>query len=303
MSKTVIIWSLRIFLAAVFIFSAYSKLIAPGLIEIILVDQGFASSREAVAIYVRLLIGLELALGLLLLQPNYLKRIVVPASFYFLLGFTIYLIYTGFFLGEKDNCGCFGEMLKLSPVESIFKNIILMIPAVVLERLIKEEKKTVWIPASFLILSIALVFLISPVNVVRAFKFSQYTSFEGTLFNNNVESRQTVRVDLSSGNKLVAVFNTECEHCQSAAKDLAKLKSHHYFPEMYVLFFSEGVISVDSFKTLTKSNFPYRIIRMREFFSLIGQSPPRIYWLQNGKIKEKWDDNFESNIKKVFSIQ
>ncbi|OGU66400.1 MAG: hypothetical protein A2499_17805 [Stygiobacter sp. RIFOXYC12_FULL_38_8] len=289
MSRSVIIWSLRILLAVVFIFSAYSKLIAPGLIEIILVDQGFASSREAVAIYVRLLIGLELALGLLLLQPNYLKRIIVPASFYFLLGFTFYLIYTGFFLGEKDNCGCFGEMLKLSPVESIFKNIMLMIPAVVLERLIKEERKTVWIPASLLILSIALVFLISPVNVVRDFKFNQYTSFEGS-----------GRVDLSSGNKLLAVFNTECEHCQAAAKDLAKLKSHHSFPEMYVLFFSEGVVSVDSFKTVTHSNFPFRIIRMREFFSLIGQSPPRIYWLQNGKIKEMWDDNFESNIKKAF---
>lgn len=289
MSRNVIIWSLRILLAVVFIFSAYSKLIAPGLIEIILVDQGFASSREAVAIYVRLLIGLELALGLLLLQPNYLKRIVVPASFYFLLGFTIYLIYTGFFLGEKDNCGCFGEMLKLSPVESIFKNIMLMIPAVVLERLIKEERKTVCIPASVLILSIALVFFISPVNAAKDFKFSQYTTFEGA-----------GRVDLSSGNKLLAVFNTECDHCQAAAKDLAKLKSHRNFPEMYVLFFSEGAVSVDSFKTLTKSNFPYRIIRMREFFSLIGQSPPRIYWLQNGKIKEMWDDNFESNIKKAF---
>ena len=292
MSKVVIIWSLRIFLAAVFIFSAYSKLIAPGLIEIILVDQGFASSRDAVAIYVRLLIGLELALGMLLLQPHYLKRIVVPASFYFLLGFTIYLIYTGFFLGEKDNCGCFGEMLKLSPVESIFKNIVLMIPAVVLEKLIKEEKKTIWIPTAVLIFSIAVVFLVSPVNVAKDFQFNQYTTFEGT-----------GRVDLSSGNKLLAVFNTECDHCQAAAKGLAELKRHGNFPEMYVLFFSEGVVSVDSFKTLTKSNFPYRIIRMREFFSLIGQSPPRIYWLQNGKIKEKWDDNFESNIKKAFSIQ
>ena len=289
MSKAVIIWSLRIFLAAVFIFSAYSKLIVPGLIEIILVDQGFASSRDAVAIYVRLLIGLELALGVLLLQPNYLKRIVVPASFYFLLGFTFYLIYTGFFLGDKDNCGCFGEMLKLSPVESIFKNILLMIPAVVLERLVKEEKKTVWIPAAVLILSIAVVFIVSPMNTLKDFQFSQYTTFEGA-----------GRVDLLSGNKLVAVFNTECDHCQAAAKSLAKLKRHSNFPEMYVLFFSEGVISVDSFRTLTKSNFPYKIIRMREFFNLIGQSPPRIYWLQNGKIKKKWDDNFESNIKKAF---
>jgi thiol-disulfide isomerase/thioredoxin len=292
MNKKVIAWCMRILLSSVFIFSAYSKLAAPGLIEIILVDQGFASSRDAVALYVRLLIGFELAIGLLLLQPNYLKKIIVPASFYFLLGFTLYLFYTGFFLGEKDNCGCFGEMLKLSPVESIIKNFVLMILSIILSKLITVEERNVWSTSLVFVLSIVLVFVVSPVKDSKDFKFGSYTNFVGA-----------GRVDLSSGNKLVAVLNTECEHCQAAAKSLVELKRRGNFPEMYVLFFSEGVVSVDLFKTLTKSNFPYKVIRMREFFSLIGQSAPRIYWLQNGKIKEKWDDDFEDNIKKSFSIK
>ncbi|MFA7421644.1 MAG: MauE/DoxX family redox-associated membrane protein [Melioribacteraceae bacterium] len=292
MNKIKIAWSLRIFLALVFCFSAYSKLVAPGLIEIILVEQGFSATREAVAIHVRLLIGLELALGLLFLQPNFLKRIVVQASLLFLVGFTAYLTYTGFVLGDKDNCGCFGEMLKLSPVESIVKNIILMIPVVVLFVLHKTEKKIIWIPAAVTVSAIGFVFVVSPINSAKDFKFGSYTTFIGA-----------GRVDLSSGNKLLAVFNTECDHCQAAAKSLAELRSNRNFPEMYILFFTEGNVSVDSFKTLTRSDFPYRMIQVREFFNLIGQSPPRIYWLQNGKIKEKWDNNFESNVKKAFSIQ
>lgn len=291
MNRNTVAWLLRFLLSGVFIFSAYSKLIAPGLIEIILVDQGFASSREAVAVYVRLLIGLELALGLLLLQPNYLKRIVIPASILFLIGFTAYLFYTGFILGEKDNCGCFGEMLKLSPTESIIKNILLLIPALALFRILREGKRNALIPLLIIIVSLAAVFVLSPANPGKDFKFAQYTSFEGI-----------GRVDLSSGDKLLAVFNTECDHCQAAAKELYQLRNNKNFPEMYVLLFTEGSVSVDSFKTTTGSNFPYRMIQVNEFFNLIGQTPPRIYWLQNGTIKEKWDSDFVNNFKKAFQF-
>lgn len=292
MNRNKTAWVLRILLSGVFLFSAYSKLVAPGLIEIILMDQGFASSRESVAFYVRLLIGLELALGFLFLQSNYLKKIIIPASTLFLVGFTAYLAYTGFVLGEKDNCGCFGEMLKLSPVESILKNILLLVPAIVLFKITKERNRNILLPIILTAISIALVFLISPITENKDFEFARYTSFEGS-----------GRVDLSSGNKLVAVFNTECDHCQAAAKELFKLRNSKNFPEMYVLFFTEGSVSVDSFKTITSSNFPFRTIPLNEFFSLIGQTPPRIYWLQNGTVKKKWDNEFYVNIKKAFSIE
>ncbi|MEW6654556.1 MAG: MauE/DoxX family redox-associated membrane protein [Bacteroidota bacterium] len=291
MNRNNLSWLLRIILSFVFIFSAYSKLIAPGLIEIILVEQGFAASREQVTIYVRILIGLELALGLLFLQSNYLKQIVIPASVLFLALFTAYLFYTGFVLGEKDNCGCFGELLKLSPLESIIKNILFLIPALALFRITQEKKRSVLIPLLITIISIAAVFVLSPAGSAKDFKFAKYTSFEGS-----------GRVDLSSGNKLLAVFNTECDHCQRAAEELYRLRENKNFPEMYILFFTEGNVSVDSFKTKSSSNFPYRIIDVNEFFNLIGQTPPRIYWLQNGAIKEKWDTGFLANINKAFSI-
>jgi uncharacterized membrane protein YphA (DoxX/SURF4 family) len=61
---------LRIILGLVFILSAYSKLIAPGIVEIIIVDHGLAPSREVAAILVRILIGLEFALGVLFFQKT-----------------------------------------------------------------------------------------------------------------------------------------------------------------------------------------------------------------------------------------
>lgn len=284
-------WILKIILAAVFCISAYTKLIKPGIIEIILVDHGIVAARETAAIYVRFIIGLEFALGLLFLQPYFLKKFVVPASLIFLISFTIYLGYTGFILNDFSNCGCFGEIIEMSPVESIIKNVFLLGLVALLFKLIRDEKKKYWIPVVIIILGILSVFVLSPIKKLNEFKFGSYTYFTGW-----------GRVDLSSGDKLLAVFNTECDHCQELAKELTRIKSKKNFPEMFVLFFTEGAISVDSFKTLTKSNFPYRMINTKEFFDLIGQSPPRIYWLRDGLIKTTWDKDFKRDIIKSFSI-
>jgi hypothetical protein len=280
----------RYVIGFVFVVSAYSKLIAPGIVEIILVDHGIVGSRETAALFVRLLVGCEFALGFMFFQTNFLKKIVLPASLMFLIAFSIYLIYTGYVLADRQNCGCFGSMIEMSPMESIIKNIFLIAGILWLYKLIKEDGNKIVLPLVFLIIPVAAVFIISPVKSSKDFKFSGYTNFIGK-----------GRVDLSDGKVLLAVYNTECEHCQELAKEISALsKSSKNFPRMYSLFFSEGEISVDSFKVITGDNFPYQMIDARTFFDLIGTSPPRIYLLENGNVKEMWDADFIEKIKKNF---
>ena len=45
------------------------------------------------------------------------------------------------------------------------------------------------------------------------------------------------------------------------------------------------------------------MIDMNEFLNLIGQSPPRIYWLNDGKVKEIWDKDFQKKILQNFPIR
>jgi len=118
---------LRVVIGIIFLFSAYTKFISSGLIEIILVDHRIVALRETAAVLVRILIGFEFALGVLLILPYSLKIIVIPASVFFLIVFTGYLAYTGFILKDIQNCGCFGEIIKMSPIESIIKNLILLL--------------------------------------------------------------------------------------------------------------------------------------------------------------------------------
>ena len=280
---------LRFILGGVFLFSAYTKFISPGLTEIILVDHGIVSAREAAAIIVRLLIGFEFALGVLLILPYSLKTIVIPSAILFLIVFTGYLAYTGFILKDTQNCGCFGEMIKMSPFESIIKNIVLITVLVLLFKFTNEKKKYFVAPA-VVILSVASVLAFLPIRSQKEFKFANYTNFEGE-----------GRVDLSTGEKLLVILNLECDHCQTLAKELSEIKNQpNKLPRLYALLFKEGSVTVDSFKTMTKFNFPYHMIDMNEFLNLIGQSPPRIYWLKNGKVKEIWDEDYQKKIMQNF---
>lgn len=282
---------LRLLLAATFILSAYSKIILPGSIEIILIDQGITSDRNIAAYIVRVFIGVELAIGILFLFPYYLKSITIPLTWGLLFFFTVYLAYTGFILGDKNNCGCFGELIKMTPVESILKNILLLIFSFILYFKTRDDKRKLFLPVTIMLISLPVVFLISPVRDVSNFKFSKYIHFEGA-----------GRVDLTSGDKLVAVFSLDCEHCQQTASEIADLKrNENNLPDVYVLFFSEGNVTVDLFNSITHSNFPFHMIDANDFFDLIGTQPPRIYWLKGGNVEKYWDDNFEKNLVEAFA--
>src|SRR5687768_4852306 len=102
-------YAVRILLAALFIVSAIAKLYpSPNLgintfIYKQLIPMGF---NEAFANhFARLLIGIELGLGILLLQKHYFKKLIMPVSFLMLLVFSIHLTYETI-TKDGGNCGC-----------------------------------------------------------------------------------------------------------------------------------------------------------------------------------------------------
>jgi hypothetical protein len=67
--------------------------------------------------------------------------------------------------------------------------------------------------------------------------------------------------------------------------------------------FSEQASSIPVFSQKTNTGYPYHAIALDEFVGLIGASPPRIYWLQDGKVKARWDEDFANNILAAFNIE
>jgi hypothetical protein len=275
----------RIFLSIVFLLSAVTKLVAPGIFEITILNYGVIESRELATYFSRLLLVAELFIGLAFLQPNYLKRIIIPSSIIILIVFTIFL--ANFAIeGNSDNCGCFGEVIIMSPIEAIIKNIILIFISIYVFASSTKEGNKITIPTITLIASIIIVLVFAPIKSLKDLKFSKYTNFS----NGKI-------ADLNSGDKLLAIFFIDCEHCQEVAKDIVELeKDKDKIDDLYILIAGEETDSVNSFISETEISQPYIRIPINDFFELIGSSPPRLYWLKHGKIYKFWDDDFITNI-------
>lgn len=127
-----------------------------------LIPMGF--SETSAAYFSRILIGCELALGILLLQKNYFKRLVLPTSFLMLFIFSVHLSYEIATTGNNGNCGCFGSLLPMTPAQALIKNIIGMGLLVFLY--LKTSKQSDRLNFSFLaaitFASILAVFLAGP---------------------------------------------------------------------------------------------------------------------------------------------
>lgn len=288
----------QILLAIAFLFSAYTKWVAPGFFELTLVDQGVFDDRGPAAYFARFVIGLEIAIGIGFLQPFWIKRLIAPGTILLLLAFTGQLIYL-VAIGKDDNCGCFGEMISMTPMESIFKNIILLGLAVFVFLKAEINMKKVFIPLGILVSCIVASYAFLPIKQIplnaetteteaateattqstqETFYFSKFKTFEGA-----------GDVNLAEGEKLIGVFNTNCDHCQAAATELGK-STNDKIPALYALFYNEiEEIGPKEFGEKTGTNYPYVVIGDDDFWGLLKSSPPVIYYVKDGKIVEWYD--------------
>ena len=122
-------------------------------------------SETTAAYFSRTLIGCEFALGFLLLQPHFLKRLIIPVSFLMLLVFVIELTYEISTSGNSGNCGCFGTLLPMTPLEAIIKNIIAMGMLGYLYKVMQDNpaKKNFSFVLSITLASVLAVFMLGPI--------------------------------------------------------------------------------------------------------------------------------------------
>ncbi len=123
-NKLLILFVLRLVIFTLFIASAVLKLV-PSIVpfEKQLVDLGFVDWCSAPYL-ARLIIALELALGVAFLQSNYLRKIIIPATAFLLIAFCVHLSFVIYTQGANSgNCGCFGQLIPMTPLQALIKNI------------------------------------------------------------------------------------------------------------------------------------------------------------------------------------
>ena len=117
-------WSARIIISILFLISGISKMFPIWMFEKQLVDLGICGWCEA-PYFSRLLIALEMAIGVAILQKHFLRRFVIPVTAFLLVAFCIHLSIEMVKHGAMNgNCGCFGQLIPMTPLEAFIKNVL-----------------------------------------------------------------------------------------------------------------------------------------------------------------------------------
>ncbi|NUM71287.1 MAG: DoxX family protein [Ignavibacteriaceae bacterium] len=121
--RTVIVKIILILSGLMFLFSAVSKSMPIQSFELFLVSKGLFN-WETAPLFSRLIVSFEFFLGILLLVNLEPKRAAIPLSLVMLVVFTVHLVYDMIISGNTGNCGCFGELLPMTPLEAVIKNVL-----------------------------------------------------------------------------------------------------------------------------------------------------------------------------------
>lgn len=123
-TKKYLLWAIRILVFLLFIVSGIAKMFPIWAFEKQLVDLGITTWCNAPYL-ARLIIALEIAIGIAILQHHYIKKIIIPATILLLIAFCVPLSIEMYKHGAMNgNCGCFGRLIAMTPLEAFIKNVI-----------------------------------------------------------------------------------------------------------------------------------------------------------------------------------
>ena len=332
MNKKNISWIIRIVVALLFLVSAIAKLYPSPYFAIStfevkqLYTLGF--SETLAPYFSRILIGIEFALGFLLLNNHFLKRITIPATVGLLSVFIIHLSYVTFLSGgNSGNCGCFGELIPMTPIEAIIKNIIAVGLLIWLWKISENDKKSnFWMLTTVTLACILGLFMLAPMKAssmsspienntqidssqvkndsIHAFDLKPIpqsldsSKIKVEAIKKEVGPKQAVSgysdlyADIDKGQKILCFFVPGCEHCRDAAKDLNALqKKHKDFPEVQIVFMDEEAEKIPEFFKYAGKQFPHKIIDIIPFWTKLGtgKDTPGVLYIHNGNVIKFFD--------------
>ena len=285
MQKSHILKIIRILSGFVFVISAILKLFPAEILEIAIVETGIIGWTLA-PFAARLLIAFELFLGIMLISGLY-KTFFIRISLLTLAAFTIYLAILLITQGNSGNCNCFGMLLPMTPLESIIKNMVLIL---LLLYLLKNVSPHKW--------RFSLAFLISCIVVSTAASFalapivvSSYRP-NSKLLNHPLEldliygdeTAVKPQEDVRKGRWVVAFLSSSCTQCRIAGYRFHVIKKN--VPEIPFYFFINGTDKgIEEFLEQTRSgNIPHSKIKASTILKVAGSNLPAIFWIDEGVI-------------------
>lgn len=270
-------------------FSATAKLIGIDAFELYLFGFGWFPLGTAYLL-ARLIIAAEFTLGILLIA-NFWPRLAFWGSLTLLGGFTVFLIALAV-SGNRDNCNCFGELINLNPVQSIWKNVgmlaVLLLSAGV--QPFRIRRKGLWF-ALAAVVPLATVLILSPPDNWR------YDSYVGRDMLNEPALREALDQGILphsvvEGDHVVCFFSLKCNFCRMSARKLMTLRERGDFPDAPIIALIGRGEDTDTTPFLTETGFrpdEVHFIEPADFLRITNGAMPLILVMHDENVAEKYN--------------
>ncbi len=249
----------RLLISALFLLSAIAKLYPTPLYGITkvfeegqLMPMGF--SEDFAPFLSRLIIGFEFFIAFAILQTHYIKKLIIPSTILLLIIFNVDLA-LDIFVGNDENCGCFGQLIPMTPSEAFIKNIFTILLLFLIYRNVNDKKESSFLLLlnGYLIISV-LMFSLLPIATNSSSKqVSSYSTYVNEDFN------------INDGKKILCFFDAGCEHCMDAAKSLTEIANNSIeFPDVHIVFSDTEEGKIPDFLKYSGKEYSYQIM---EFYN------------------------------------
>lgn len=307
---------LRIGIGGMFVIAAILKLMSIDEFEIYI--YSFNVLNFLLTSFVsRIIIAGEFILGLfLILKINY--KFTWNATMIVLILFTLFLIYVAIFRNDT-NCHCFGELVELSPVESIIKNVIAMILLSIdkwtnlkpQSSTLKVQRSTFKVQRSkfkaqslIAISTLLIVFVVSPPDVIYNKIYSEEKEISSYVLqksfddivkinfeNDTIVLDSTAVLETRERNLMIAIVSSGCKYCHLGVKKLSMIMKRKGTDTGNVNIFiwgsDDGILNF--IKETDTEDLSYWKINPRQAIEITYGRFPVFIWLEDGEIVDIGD--------------
>ena len=247
--------AIRIAVGVMFCISAKAKIADFDRLELYIFSFGVLSLNLSFWV-ARLLVAFEVWLGLALIS-NIRHRAITWTAIGSVAAFSAFLVYA-LMLGRTDNCHCMGEMVEMTPWQSLAKNAVLLAALLFILPQGGRVGFRKWVWAAVGVIVTLSIFIISPPDNINPHR--RYDSvLNKTLYDT---------LPHSDSRRVVCFYSTSCKYCELTSSKIASIARRHNLQESVEVWFAYVGEPTDSlakafYERTLSPEFPYRTIDFR----------------------------------------
>ncbi len=206
-------------------------------------------------------------------------------------GFTLFLVYAAIFRNDS-NCHCFGSLVELKPMQSIFKNIIVIALLFVIKNDESHDYKPVlrkWLIALTLVVSFVISFVLLPMDVVYNKIYSDNEEVNEAAFYESLSD--STYFELQHGRYLINYALAGCKYCKIGAEKATMMFDRHGIDHSRLKFFVGGNDeAIERFVEITgTSDYEHWKIPAPQFMAITYGKFPLFVFIEDGNIVKAGD--------------